>query len=244
MELHNTVEDIVISKVDEVFKALKSEDGQGKFCTCDQCRMDVICYALNRTSPHYISSHRGASRVQWEGLGYQQSIADINALIHEGIKKVNHNLRPYADHNSEESGNGDILLTPAFNIPTIIGRVFNGNNFEPLSDLVVELLLNGELVPMKGRNWQNPYNMVSLTNGNFSFWPAPELTTVAGEKRVFEYTIRAQTPEFETLNHSFKIAVTSEVQQAGSFNLQRTFKLPDLYMFPPGSEEEEGYSLY
>ena len=244
MEVHNTVEDIVIARVDEVFEAFGNEGSQGKVCTCNQCRLDVICYVLNRTAPHYISSNRGASRVKWDGFGHQQAIADVTTLIHDGLKRVNHNLRPNFSHDSEANGAGANLKSPAFNIPTIMGRVFNGNNFEPLSGITVELLLNGELVPMKGKNWQNPYLMVPLTNGNFSFWPAPMEAASAGEQKIFEYSLRLQAPELETLCHFFKVAVTSEVQTAGSFTLERTFKLPDLYMFPPGGEEDEGIASY
>jgi hypothetical protein len=35
--------------------------------------------------------------------------------------------------------------------------------------------------------------------------------------------------------------VISEFQASPSFNLGRTFKLPDLYMFPPGEAEKNGY---
>ena len=243
MELHNTVEDIVISRVDEIFETLNTEGTRGKFCTCDQCRMDVICYALNRTAPRYISSNRGASRVQWEGIEYQQELADVTALIHDGLKKVNHNLRPHSDH-AADPALADASKSPAFNIPTIMGRLYNGTNFEPLSDIVVELLLNGELAAMKDRNWQNPYRMVSNTNGNFSFWPAPAVASGAGEQRIFEFSLRAQAPEFENLNYVFNVSVASEIQAAGSFTLERTFKLPDLYMFPPGSEDDEGPGSY
>jgi competence protein ComFB len=50
-----------------------------------------------------------------------------------------------------------------------------------------------------------------------------------------------EAPEFETLIHYFKIPVISEVLMAASFTLGRTFKLPDLYMFPPGEAEKNGY---
>ena len=67
MDVHNTVEDIVITRVDEIFKTL-DEEGNKKFCTCNQCRLDVICYVLNRLRPHYIVSHKGASRAHRDSL--------------------------------------------------------------------------------------------------------------------------------------------------------------------------------
>ena len=241
MELHNTIKSTVISKVNEVFETLNKSGNEGKFCTCKQCRMDVICYVLNRTPPRYIVSNRGASRVLIEGIGWQQQTADISSLIYEGLKKVHHNMRPNFSHSSEDGAVIDELEIPRFNVPTIMGRIFNGNNFAPLSDVDVELLWNGELVEMKDGNWQNPCHIVSNVEGNFSFWPAPVPAAKIDKHKIFEYTLKVSAPEFETLTHAFKIPVASEFQVTGSFNPDRTFKLPDLYMFPPGEAEKNGY---
>jgi len=240
MELHNTVEDIVVARVNEIFEAIDKEGSERKYCTCNQCRMDITCYALNRVKPHYIVSNRGASRVRWESIERQQQIADISALVHEGFRQVNHNQRPFFNHASGESGAGKDKNVPAFNIPTIIGRLFNGNNFAPISDVDVELFWNGQMVPMKDGNWQNPYRVVANTEGTFSFWPAAVPAPRANEHETFEYSLRVSSPEYETLVRFFKIPVESETQASGSFTLKRTFKLPDLYLFPPGEAEQNG----
>jgi len=241
MELHNAIKGMVVSKVEEIFEALEKGKNPGNFCTCDQCRMDVTCYVLNRTQPRYIVSGRGASHSIETGIGQQQQTADITALIHEALKRVNHNLRPNSAHSNEKSGTPDEAAIPKFNVPTIIGRVFNGNNFAPLSDASVELLWAGELVAMKNGNWQNPYNIVHDIEGSFSFWPAPVEASKAGNHKIFEYIVRVSAPEFETLTHTFKVPVASEVMTSSSFNPDRTFKLPDLYMFAPGEAEKNGY---
>jgi competence protein ComFB len=241
MELHNTMKGKVISKVEEIFEALDKDENAGKFCTCDQCKMDVICYVLNRTPPLYIVSNRGASRSLEEGIVSQQQTADIAALIHEGLKQVNHNLRPNFAHSSEKSTVSNDAQIPKFNIPTIMGRVFNGNNFAPISDASVELLWAGELVAMRDGNWQNPCRIVSNIEGNFSFWPAPVPASKANNHKIFEYILRVSAPEFETLTHIFKIPVASDIQESSSFSPDRTFKLPDLYMFSPGEAEKNGY---
>ena len=240
MELHNAIKGTVISKVQEIFEVLDNGKNPEKFCTCDQCRMDVTCYVLNRTPPRYIVSGRGASHIE-KGIEWQQQTADITALIHEALKRVNHNLRPNFTHSNEKSAGHDEASIPKFNIPTIMGRVFNGNNFAPLSDASVELLWAGELIAMKNGNWQNPYRIIHDIEGSFSFWPAPVPASKANNHRIFEYILRVSAPEFETLTHTFKIPVASEVQAAGSFSPDRTFKLPDLYMFPPGEAEKNGY---
>jgi len=240
MELHNAIKGTVISKVEEIFEALKNENA-GKFCTCDQCRTDVTCYVLNRTPPRYIVSNRGASQSLETGIGWQQQTADITVLIYDALKRVNHNLRPNFAHSNEKSTAANEAAKPKFIIPTVMGRVFNGNNFAPLADASVELLWDGQLVAMKDGNWQNPYHIVHDIEGNFSFWPAPVEASRAGNHKIFEYVLRVSAPEFETLTHIFKIPVASEVQASISFNPDRTFKLPDLYMFPPGEAEKNGY---
>jgi len=240
MEFHNTVEDTVIARVNEIFDTLDTKGNPGKFCTCKQCRMDIICYALNRMPPHYIVSNRGASRVQWESIERQQQAADITAMVHEGLKQVHHNQRPHGESSGEADLANQFLNRPVFNIPTIMGRLFNGTNFSPLVNLDVELFRKGELVPMKDRNWQNPCRVVPNTEGTFSFWPAVVEASTVSENKVFEFSIRVNSVEFETLIHFFDIPVTSEIQAAGSFTLNRTFKLPDLYMFPPGEAEQNG----
>jgi competence protein ComFB len=241
MELHNTAEDIILPRVKDIFDTLEKEGNSEKFCTCNQCRMDTACYVLNRTQPHYIVSNRGAARVQQETIERQQKEADIAALIYEGLKRVSHNQRPNFSHASADTDAGIGFNKPVFNIPTVVGRLFDGNNFAPLSNVVIELRYNSELVKMKDPNWQNPYNLVANTAGTFTFWPTPILAETLEERRVFEFSLKVEAPHLETLTHFFKIPVISEIQTAKTFTLGRTFKLPDLYMFPPGEAEKNGY---
>jgi competence protein ComFB len=237
MELHNTTEDLVLTRVDEIFANIEKSDNPDKLCTCNQCRMDTACYVLNRTNPHYIVSNRGAARVEQEPIRKQQLDADITTLIYEGIRRVNHNLRPTAIHGVKqtETSSGD---TPMFNIPTIVGRVLNGSDFAPVAGIRVELFRNGELVPMKDSNWQNPCTLVPNTEGTFSFWPDPVPAGESNLRQVFEFNIRVESAEFETLNHFFKIPVVSDAHPVSSFSLSHTVKMPDLYLFPPGNDDD------
>ncbi|MDR2184100.1 MAG: competence protein ComFB, partial [Treponema sp.] len=127
---------------------------------------------------------------------------------------------------------------PVFNIPTIVGRLFNGVNFAPMSDVKVELHRDGDLEIMKDQNWQNPYNLVRNIGGTFTFWPEPVPAKSAGIRKIFEYSVKIESPGFEELSHVFRVPVISEIRTAGSFSPDRTFKLPDLYMFPPGEGED------
>jgi competence protein ComFB len=228
--------------VEEVFANIIKEGNTGNFCTCSQCRLDTACYALNRTSPRYIISNRGAARAELETIARQQSEADITTLIYEGLKRVNHNQRPFFNHSEDALAAGaSEKRAPVFNIPSVVGRLFDGSNFAPVSNVKIELRRNGDLVPMKDKNWQNPYNLVSQTEGTFVFWPVPIPAESADLHKIFEYSIKIEGQDFEPLTHFFKIPVMSEIQSASSFSLERTFKLPDLYMFPPGEAEKNGY---
>jgi competence protein ComFB len=233
--IHNSVEETVFTGINEICNAIEKEGGSN-ICTCPQCRRDAACYVLNRTAPRYITSNRGVTRAEQMSIERQQDHADITALIYEGIRRVAHNQRKTADHR-EKPGDGAVDDTPVYNIPTIVGRLFNGVNFEPLSDMNVELRADGILVPMKNNNWQNPYTLVANTKGTFAFWPKPVRAAAPGERGNFEYSIRIEAPSFETLNHFFRIPMISDPSALKSYSRVRTFKLPDLYMFPPDGNE-------
>jgi competence protein ComFB len=234
MEVHNVIEDLVFTQVQEICDSIEKE--KTELCTCLQCRVDTACYVLNRTAPRYVVSDRGIVRAERESFERQQKVADIDALVYEGIKRVNHNQRPNFRHNSDKGAAAIDKSTLVFNIPAIIGRLFNGADFAPISDITVELRRNGDLVEMKDTNWQNPYSLVPNTIGTFTFWPVPIPAESANIHKTFEYSIRVEAPGFETLTHFFKIPAVSDYQTAGSFSIGRTFKLPDLYLFPPGGE--------
>ncbi|HRZ64078.1 MAG TPA: late competence development ComFB family protein, partial [Spirochaetia bacterium] len=67
MEIRNLMEDAVKAVVDELFE-LEAKDQRLGYCLCDQCRLDVACYVLNRIKPEYIVSSRGLAYSEKEGL--------------------------------------------------------------------------------------------------------------------------------------------------------------------------------
>jgi competence protein ComFB len=234
MDIHNVTEDIVIQIVKEVCDAIERQENPERLCTCRQCRLDTACYVLNRAAPHYVVSNRGIARMELESFGRQQEEADVAALVHEGIRRINNTQRPY---HKTETGQGETGIHPVFNIPTIIGRVFNGLNFSPLEGAEIELHRNGSLVPMKDISWQNPYKLVANTEGTFTFWPGAVAARSKAQRETFEYSVKIAAPGFDELSHFFRIPVISEDAVSGAFSRQRTFKLPDLYLFPPGEKD-------
>lgn len=236
MDIHNTNEDVVVNAVQTIFDEIESNGNPEKLCLCYQCRIDTVCYTLNRIEPHYIVSNRGFTRLDPHSIKNQQMEADITTLIYKGIRLVNHNMRPTAPHDGSTAGPSKINH-PLFDIPTISGRIFNGISFEPISNVDVSLFCEGELIKMRNNNWQNPFTMVSSTPGAFSFWPAPIIADAPDVTKEFKFSIRITSADYEPLSHFFSISSTSKFHTPHSYALNRTFKLPDLYLFPPGEEE-------
>jgi competence protein ComFB len=235
MKLHNINEDIVISEVTNIFDSLEESGNPDNICTCAQCRIDTACYVLNRIKPYYIVSNRGVVRIARESIGEQQRKVDIITMIHEGIKQINKNRRVFS-HGVYTNRLVD-TNRPVFNIPTIVGRLLNGINFTPIvEDIKIELWHNGDIVTMIDNNWQNPYQLSSHCEGMFTFWPSPIQAESINVIRDFEFSIKIKTFGFGELNHFFKIPVTSEIRNVSTFSRDRTFKLPDLYLFQSGDD--------
>jgi len=237
MDIHNTNEDVVFNMVQTIFDEIQNSGNPENYCLCYQCRVDTICFTLNRIEPNYIVSNRGLTRVEQQGIRRQQIEADITTLIYKGLRLVNHNLRPTAPHDGSAGGAPVKIHYPMFDIPTISGRIFNGISFEPVVGIEVSLYCEGEIIQMRNNNWQNPFMMVSSTPGAFSFWPSPITASTPEITKEFKFSLRVASPDYETLSHFFTISAISKFHNPQSYALNRTFKLPDLYLFPPGEAE-------
>jgi len=242
MEIHNITEDIVLSSVHTIFESIKREGNAEKLCLCDQCRLDTICYTLNRVKSRYIVSNRGMTRIEQDWVERQQTEADIATLVYKGLRQVNHNQRPTCSHTDTSLFADAVSNEPAFHVPTIIGRLFDGETFAPVSGVTVTLRCGEEIIPMRNQNWQNPFTLIAHTPGAFTFWPAPIPAEAVGVHHLFGYSLKVESSQYETLTHFFKVAAVSSLATAqASYTLDRTFKLPDLYLFPPGeAEKNEG----
>ena len=58
-----------------------------KFCGCDTCRGDVLVYALNRLSPHYVSTRQGEILTELS-LNSAGEKAKLDVVLLEGFHKV------------------------------------------------------------------------------------------------------------------------------------------------------------
>jgi len=236
MELHNVSEDVVFGVVQKIFDSIVEKGNPDDLCLCEQCKMDTTCYTLNRIEPRYIISSRGISHFEQDWAWRQQMEADVYALAYKGLRIVNHKQRPTSAHD----GTAQETKAPkgmVFDIPTIVGRLFDGKTFAPITDLKMELWGDGELVPMRNPNWQNPFSLVTKTPGTYTFWPAPVPAEAADTNRLFEYALKINDSRYEAMVYPFRVPAVSSLSAHPS---SKTFKLPDLYLFPPGEAEMNG----
>ena len=238
MDILNTNESIVFNIVQNIFNEMQNGSNPENFCCCEQCRLDTTCYTLNRIEPHYVVSNRGITRLGQESIKRQQMEADITNLVYNGLRLVKHNQRQTAPHDDSAFLTKGLINKPVFDIPTIVGRIFDGKSFAPITGIKVELWSDNKPVEMRNHNWQNPYIMFSNTPGTFTFWPAPVIAEGPEINRVFKYSIKTEAADYDEFTHFFSIPVVSKIFSAFSFSANSTFKLPDLYMFPPGEAEQ------
>ena len=81
----NIMEKMVEDKLDQMLPSLGC-------CTCDICRTDILCYALNRLKPKYVSTEQGEllSRVDSISITYEAAIMTEIASAVEIVKKNPH----------------------------------------------------------------------------------------------------------------------------------------------------------
>ncbi len=225
MAIHNVLEDLVVSVVDELCDEREAAGSQDD-CLATECREDVICYVLNRVQQRYVSSSRGLARARDEIRADPQLAIDVLSLAHEGLSRVTTVRRSY--YNAE--GMNVQREGAFFTFPVIEGRVLNGVSFEPLTDLEVSLLRDGSLVEMMDARWSNPYSTVSAAPGGFLFWPLPIPASEAGEHAEFDFTIATDDRRFEPYRHVF--TVTSRSALLHEVRMDSDMQLPDLFLVP------------
>jgi competence protein ComFB len=226
MRVHNLVKDLVVQKVDELFADTK--ELQAVELADPGSKYDVICYVLNRTPPHYAVSGRGIAHS--ETIDYQkkqQQLADITRLVREGIESVGRHRRERVEGTFGATQDG-----PYFNYPSIIGRLFNGVNFEPIHEVTIGLYQRGELVKVIDPNWQNPYRLVLNTAGTYLFWPHPQAANPGETARTIELELRVDDPQYEPLHFFFTLTASADSEFVDFVDTTASTRIKDLYLFP------------
>jgi len=79
------VTNVTLEIVQREYQSLR--DTFPKFCGCDTCRGDVLVFALNRLSPHYVSTRQGEILTELS-LRSDQEKAKLDVALLEGFRKV------------------------------------------------------------------------------------------------------------------------------------------------------------
>ena len=79
------VTNVALEVVEREYQSLR--EGFPKFCGCDTCHSDVIVYALNRLSPHYVSTRQGEILTELS-LQTDQEKAKLDVALLEAFRKV------------------------------------------------------------------------------------------------------------------------------------------------------------
>ncbi len=231
MNVHNLMEEQVYSEVNDLFDAAKKNRSPWLTCTCNQCRLDTICYVLNRLPPKYIKSGRGLAYSQMEeSMDKAQLAADINRIALEGMKQVLATQRP---HVADASSMPEI---PVFNFPTIVGRILDGLTFEPVRDVSVTLRMDGKPAEPIDTSWENPCKISAHTPGTYNFWVKPVKAEAENVNQVFSFSLSVNQDGFDAIEHFFELGLTSESYLRTAYSSEHSFFLPDLHLFPAGSE--------
>ena len=85
--VENIMEKVVEDKLNKMLPSLNC-------CTCNICRTDIMCYALNRIKPKYVSTDQGAllSRVDSVSITYGTAVmTEIAAGVEIVRKNPHHN---------------------------------------------------------------------------------------------------------------------------------------------------------
>ena len=232
MEVHNLMEKIVIDTVEDIFSNVEYLD-KNRCPNTNACKTDVICYVLNRIPPKYTTSSRGLAHLGNAYIDKPQSLADVTALVNEGIKQVGAHKRPAVTEQDPA-----LPELPVFNFPIIKGKVFDGKTFAPHCGSMISLKMNSELTPMIDLKWNNPAELIDETDGSFLFWPMPVKSASIGEEHDFSFTININAEGYKPVKHFINLSLISENSYVNSMEVSRIYKVESIYLFKIDEPEE------
>ncbi len=233
MHIHNVMEDIIYERVNKMFDEAKDRNDSWLTCSCLQCRLDTMCYVLNRIKPRYIKSGKGfAHFLNIESNAKSQINADISALVVEGMHKVVETQRPHGEHDDE-----DVIPKALFNFPAINGKILNGSNFHAITGATVSLKMDNDFIPQMNILWDNPYTISDKTPGTYIFCPKSVPANKVGETRKFRFLLTGEKEGFETANISFEFELTSEEVEKFPLQSANFFECKDLFLFAKDDEK-------
>lgn len=232
VNIHNMMEEHVVSRVNELYEQLKENGCAWLECDCENCRLDTITYVLNRITPKYVVGGRGITHNTAQIKSDSQLMADLDRIGLDGIRLVNSAKRPY--HKSAKlNASGDWETTiPTYTFPTFLGTIYDGSTFEPLDNASVTLKMSdGKNATMMDASWSNPCKTFAKTSGTYSFWVAPEACLKENETREFSFTLDIEREGYTPISYSFSISLVSKAEDPHKLNSACSLKVQDLFMF-------------
>lgn len=230
INIHNIMEEQVITRVNELYDTVKESKAAWLSCDCESCRLDTVCFVLNRIFPHYVVSGRGVTH-NVVFLNDSQIGADIDKLTVEGMRLVSSAKRPYHKNSTKVSDAVPEQNTPVYNFPTFMGNVFDGSTFEPLVNASVTLKIEGEIAQMMDITWSNPCKTFKATQGSYSFWAKPVVESKEGESKLFHFTIQVEAEGYTPVTYAFSVPLVSECFDRREVNSTYSLKVQDLFLF-------------
>lgn len=100
--LINLMEETVLKKIDQLWPGTN-------YCKCEQCRMDIATYALNRLPAQYVQSLRGKVLYRFESNLVEKDI-EVTVEVSKGIEIVGkspHKNMPANANQTTNSGQGN-----------------------------------------------------------------------------------------------------------------------------------------
>lgn len=236
MVLHNAMEDLVISYLDEILENKKN------ICRCNYCKTDMAAYALNRVKPMYVVSSRGVIHTENNKRNAIQEEIDIYSIVAESIDvvsnlkrhEVNHNFKKVTDEPCAEFFNKITEGGNYYNFPQIVGRVLDGSTIMNLTGAKVSLYYeNGNhLVPMCNSRWQNPIEIISQMEGTYTFWPIPIKAEKTKTQKDFYFNLEVSKDGYEITRKYFYLRTLSINLLRHAIKKEDIFYLDDIYLSP------------
>lgn len=97
--LINLMEETVLRKIDQLWPGTD-------YCKCEQCRMDIATYALNRLPAQYVQSLKGKVLYRFEANSMQRDI-EVTVAVGQGIEIVGKSPHKNANANIDEAAGTD-----------------------------------------------------------------------------------------------------------------------------------------
>lgn len=115
--LINLMEETVLDKIDQLWP-------DTNYCKCEQCRMDIATYALNRLPAQYVQSLKGKVMYRFESNQMQRDI-EVTVAVSQGIeivgKSPHKNVKTNVDEAAAGSGSsGNVVETESVTAVTAV----------------------------------------------------------------------------------------------------------------------------